>query len=183
MSAIAIAYISIWPLCTYGSCWPNWNADLHSHGRVPWHCSYPATCYAPDVFIFCLLLQSSRLWEKEWGEHMHHGFYDPKSSIKKTNLQAQIDMIEKTIDFAGITDIESAVDVGCGIGGSSRYCFAPPKKCYKPHCPVFHSSEAASSWFCVQVSCKQVWLQHRRHHAQSSASTASRRDMWTSRAL
>lgn len=66
------------------------------------------------------VVQSSELWEKEWGEHMHHGFYDPKSNISKTRLQAQIDMIEKTIDFAGIADIRTAVDVGCGIGGSSR---------------------------------------------------------------
>lgn len=68
------------------------------------------------------LLQSSGLWEKEWGEHMHHGFYDPKSSIQKTRLQAQIDMIEKTIEFSGVTDVKNAVDVGCGIGGSSRCC-------------------------------------------------------------
>jgi tocopherol O-methyltransferase len=52
---------------------------------------------------------------------MHHGFYDPKSSIRKSRLQAQIDMIEKTIEFAGISDVTSIVDVGCGIGGSSRY--------------------------------------------------------------
>lgn len=63
---------------------------------------------------------------------MHHGFYDPKSSIKKTRLQAQIDMIETTLDFAGITDIKSAVDVGCGIGGSSRYC-SKLNKCSTPH--------------------------------------------------
>jgi tocopherol O-methyltransferase len=69
-------------------------------------------------------LQSSGLWEKEWGEHMHHGFYDPKSSIHKSRLQAQIDMIERTITFAGISGIKSAVDVGCGIGGSSRYSTA-----------------------------------------------------------
>lgn len=64
---------------------------------------------------------------------MHHGFYDPKSSIRKTRLQAQIDMIETTIEFAGITDIKSAVDVGCGIGGSSRYRSTP---CCKMQCPL-----------------------------------------------
>lgn len=30
-------------------------------------------------------------------------------------------MIEETLNFAGATQAETAVDVGCGIGGSSRY--------------------------------------------------------------
>ncbi|KAG1672370.1 hypothetical protein FOA52_010988 [Chlamydomonas sp. UWO 241] len=64
--------------------------------------------------------ESSALWEEMWGEHMHHGFY-PKGGAPKSNQQAQIDMIEEALSFAGITKAGAMVDVGCGIGGSSRY--------------------------------------------------------------
>jgi tocopherol O-methyltransferase len=63
--------------------------------------------------------KSSGLWERIWGEHMHHGFYEPNGA-KKTREQAQIDMIDKVLEFAGATDVSKVVDVGCGIGGSSR---------------------------------------------------------------
>eukprot|EP00798_Chlamydomonas_sp_ICE-L_P008462 gene8462-4905_t len=72
--------------------------------------------------------ESSGLWENMWGEHMHHGYY-PKGGAPKSNLQAQIDMIDESLAWAGITEATKAsgglsremVDVGCGIGGSSRY--------------------------------------------------------------
>ncbi|XP_039063448.1 probable tocopherol O-methyltransferase, chloroplastic [Hibiscus syriacus] len=71
--------------------------------------------------------QSSGLWEDIWGDHMHHGFYDPASSVSASDHRAaQIRMIEESLRFAGITDDpekqpKTIVDVGCGIGGSSRY--------------------------------------------------------------
>lgn len=52
---------------------------------------------------------------------MHHGYYDPDSTVQKTRLQAQLDMINNVLDFASVTSADSMVDVGCGIGGSSRY--------------------------------------------------------------
>ncbi|GLC72181.1 Tocopherol O-methyltransferase [Pleodorina starrii] len=64
--------------------------------------------------------ESSELWENMWGEHMHHGYY-PKGAPPKSNQQAQVDMIEETLKVAGVTEVRSMVDVGCGIGGSSRY--------------------------------------------------------------
>jgi tocopherol O-methyltransferase len=64
--------------------------------------------------------ESSALWESVWGEHMHHGFYDDNNTAKKTRLQAQIDMIENALEFAGVQHPERVLDVGCGIGGSSR---------------------------------------------------------------
>ena len=53
---------------------------------------------------------------------MHHGFY-PRGTDRslKTNAQAQIDLIDAVLTFAGITNVEEMVDVGCGIGGSSRH--------------------------------------------------------------
>jgi len=62
---------------------------------------------------------SSSLWEDMWGEHMHHGYY-PNGPIKD-HKQAQVDMIDESLKWAGITQAKNAVDVGCGIGGSSRH--------------------------------------------------------------
>jgi tocopherol O-methyltransferase len=66
--------------------------------------------------------ESSGLWEDMWGQHMHHGYYEPGKRI--SNQQAQIDMIERTLDWAGVTSVKNTVDVGCGIGGSSRHIAA-----------------------------------------------------------
>lgn len=73
--------------------------------------------------------KTSSMWEEIWGEHMHHGFYEPKSDIGLSDSghrNAQIRMIEEALRFAGVSEEEdkrpkSVVDVGCGIGGSSRY--------------------------------------------------------------
>ncbi|KAE8679027.1 Tocopherol O-methyltransferase [Hibiscus syriacus] len=71
--------------------------------------------------------ESSGLWEDIWGEHMHHGFYDPDFDVSGSDHRAaQIRMIEESLRFAGISEDQGKkpkriVDVGCGIGGSSRY--------------------------------------------------------------
>lgn len=64
---------------------------------------------------------SSGLWEQVWGEHMHHGFYGADGTLKKGRRQAQIDLIEELIGWAGVCEAQSILDVGCGIGGSSLY--------------------------------------------------------------
>jgi hypothetical protein len=48
------------------------------------------------------------------------GFY-PAGAPPKSNQQAQIDLIEETLSFAGVQQVTSMVDVGCGIGGSTRH--------------------------------------------------------------
>ncbi|KAJ4844917.1 putative tocopherol O-methyltransferase, chloroplastic [Turnera subulata] len=120
--------------------------------------------------------QSSGVWEDIWGDHMHHGFYDPDETVSGSGADhraAQIRMIQEALRFAGVPggfknlemvisiyefetfkdkfhisntvqagywaaffsynvevhlDTEdpdkrpkNVVDVGCGIGGSSRY--------------------------------------------------------------
>ena len=52
---------------------------------------------------------------------MHHGFYPKGGPMPSSNQQAQIDMIEQTLTTARVQSASSMVDVGCGIGGSSRY--------------------------------------------------------------
>ncbi|XP_050253300.1 tocopherol O-methyltransferase, chloroplastic-like isoform X6 [Quercus robur] len=71
--------------------------------------------------------ESSGVWEDIWGDHMHHGFYDPDSTVDVScHRAAQIRMIDEALRFAGVSEDptkrpKSVVDVGCGIGGSSRY--------------------------------------------------------------
>jgi tocopherol O-methyltransferase len=64
---------------------------------------------------------SSGLWEQVWGEHMHHGYYGPTGKEKKDRRQAQIDLIEELLNWAGVEQAKEILDVGCGIGGSSIY--------------------------------------------------------------
>ncbi|KAJ8771362.1 hypothetical protein K2173_026539 [Erythroxylum novogranatense] len=73
--------------------------------------------------------ESSGIWEDIWGDHMHHGFYDPSSQASGSlahHRAAQIRMIEEALCFARVSEDpkqspKNVVDVGCGIGGSSRY--------------------------------------------------------------
>jgi cyclopropane fatty-acyl-phospholipid synthase-like methyltransferase len=50
---------------------------------------------------------------------MHHGYYIPEN--RTDHVQAQIDLIDEVLKWADVKEATSAVDVGCGIGGSSRH--------------------------------------------------------------
>lgn len=39
-----------------------------------------------------------------WGEHLHHGYY-AKGGKAKSNAQAQIDMIEEVLKWAGVVKV------------------------------------------------------------------------------
>ena len=67
---------------------------------------------------------SSGLWEKIWGEHMHHGYYGKNGNYKLERRQAQIDLIEELLLWSGCNENDpplNAIDVGCGIGGSTLH--------------------------------------------------------------
>lgn len=64
---------------------------------------------------------SSGLWEKVWGEHMHHGYYGRLGNVKCDRRQAQIDLIEELLHWANLETADHILDVGCGIGGSTLY--------------------------------------------------------------
>ncbi|KAM7251905.1 hypothetical protein ACFE04_023788 [Oxalis oulophora] len=68
----------------------------------------------------------SAIWEDVLGEHIHQGYYDhqaPDTDFKT----AQCRMIDESLRFAGLLEDptkfpkNNVVDVGCGIGGTSRY--------------------------------------------------------------
>ena len=67
---------------------------------------------------------SSGLWEKIWGEHMHHGYYGKNGNYRLDRRQAQIELIEELLIWAGYAENnapENIIDVGCGIGGSTLH--------------------------------------------------------------
>ena len=69
--------------------------------------------------------ESSGLWESMWGEHMHHGYY-PKGAAPKSNQEAQIDMIEEVLSWAGAT---SATKVCARVPSSTSSSFAGRHTC------------------------------------------------------
>lgn len=52
---------------------------------------------------------------------MHHGHYGPAGNHQKNRRQAQIDLNEEVLNWGGVTQANSILDVGCGIGGSTLY--------------------------------------------------------------
>jgi cyclopropane fatty-acyl-phospholipid synthase-like methyltransferase len=71
------------------------------------------------------------LWTTEgvlefyWGQHIHHSYY-PQGKIDQINFkESKITLINNVLNWAGIEGndgkIKRILDVGCGIGGSSRY--------------------------------------------------------------
>jgi hypothetical protein len=87
----------------------------------------------PTIFFILMHMQfytflfwcacSSTLWEEVWGEHMHMGHYGEAGNEKKTDSAAQIDMVDRLLDWGIGSDKPPAdvLDVGCGVGGSSRH--------------------------------------------------------------
>lgn len=67
-----------------------------------------AASTAPDVLrkgIAEFYDESSGVWEDIWGDHMHHGFYDPAASDVSISdhRAAQIRMIEQSLAFASLS--------------------------------------------------------------------------------
>lgn len=51
--------------------------------------------------------QSTGLWEEMWGDHLHHGYYaQDGSKPRKTNREAQIDMVENVLSWADVRDVK-----------------------------------------------------------------------------
>jgi len=64
--------------------------------------------------------------EYYWGEHIHLGYYTDeeraKGYLKKDFKQAKFDFVDEMLEWSGLEGKPARVlDVGCGIGGTSRY--------------------------------------------------------------
>lgn len=68
--------------------------------------------------------------ESYWGEHIHLGYYSEedqkKGAFRKDFIQAKYDFIDEMAKWGGVDassgkKIEKVLDVGCGVGGTSRY--------------------------------------------------------------
>ncbi|MEL6865383.1 MAG: methyltransferase domain-containing protein [Bacteroidota bacterium] len=64
--------------------------------------------------------RSTQIWLDTWGEHMHHGFYGWDGSAQKDHRQAQVDLVEEMLQWAGVSEAKRILDAGCGVGGSAR---------------------------------------------------------------
>ncbi len=63
-----------------------------------------------------------RLLEVLWGDHVHLGYYR-RSLGKRDFRQAKVDFVHELVRWSGLNNLPRGsriLDVGCGIGGSSR---------------------------------------------------------------
>ncbi len=94
------------------------------------------------LFFFCLILwrintrkyvstgtvasaydswTQDKLLERLWGEHIHLGFYPPNRKIDFR--AAKVQFVHELVSWSGLDKLprgSRVLDVGCGIGGSSR---------------------------------------------------------------
>ena len=63
--------------------------------------------------------------EYYWGEHIHFGYYtkeEREAGYKKRDfIEAKYTFIEKMLEWSGVREPKTVIDVGCGIGGTSRF--------------------------------------------------------------
>jgi len=69
---------------------------------------------------------SEGVLEYYWGEHIHLGWYaegERKGPLYggKDFIEAKYDFIDKMLEFSEADAPQKVLDVGCGIGGTSRY--------------------------------------------------------------
>ncbi len=64
------------------------------------------------------------LYEDLWGEHVHHGFWDPGEipGLNGADRHAATDrLVRELVDYAGVPAGSRVLDVGCGIGGPAMH--------------------------------------------------------------
>lgn len=68
------------------------------------------------------------LYEDLWGEHVHHGFWDPgeRPGLNGADRHAATDrLVRELVDFARVPPGSDVLDVGCGIGGPALHLAGP----------------------------------------------------------
>ena len=94
-----------------------------NQGRIP----YTPTSVASEYDAWT----QDGILEYYWGEHIHLGYYNKEEMVKgykkKNFIQAKYDFTEEMMKFGGLDDALKAqeslkvLDVGCGVGGTSRF--------------------------------------------------------------
>jgi tocopherol O-methyltransferase len=59
----------------------------------------------------------SFLYRLFWGEHLHHGYWENNESVPR----AQIQLMERLAERAGVPSGARVLDIGCGLGGSAMW--------------------------------------------------------------
>lgn len=68
------------------------------------------------------------LYEELWGEHVHHGYWDPgerPDADGADRASATDRLVHELVAYAGIPSGARVLDVGCGIGGPALYLAGP----------------------------------------------------------
>ncbi|KAI8964018.1 S-adenosyl-L-methionine-dependent methyltransferase [Daldinia sp. FL1419] len=61
---------------------------------------------------------ASDYYHSLWGQHIHHGLF---KSANETKEQAQVNLINFLLEISALPAGAKVLDVGCGIGGTSRF--------------------------------------------------------------
>ena len=73
-------------------------------------------------------LRREGILEYYWGEHIHLGYYsaaERAAGYKKKDFKlAKIDFVDEMLRWSGAQAPARVLDVGCGIGGTSRHLAA-----------------------------------------------------------
>src|SRR5436853_7891389 len=59
---------------------------------------------------------ASPYYEKRWGKHLHHGYYQTGEESKE---EAAENLIEFLVELAGVREGARVLEVGCGTVGTS----------------------------------------------------------------
>ncbi|KAK3377959.1 S-adenosyl-L-methionine-dependent methyltransferase [Podospora didyma] len=95
-----------------------------------------------------------------WGEHIHHGYWATEESKAGDSKEvAQLNLIKLLLEIAGapVGQGSGVLDVGCGVGGTTRYL----------------ASELGATVTGITISSKQVQIATRLTKTAAAASSSS----------
>ncbi len=83
---------------------------------------------AENILLNLLGACRDGILEYYWGEHIHLGYYTEAERAqgykKKDFKQAKLDFVDEMLRWSGAAAPARILDVGCGIGGTSRHLAA-----------------------------------------------------------
>ncbi|KAI1816385.1 tocopherol O-methyltransferase [Poronia punctata] len=89
-----------------------------------------------------------------WGQHIHHGYFKSPTETKEV---AQVNLVEYLLEISDLARGAKVLDVGCGLGGTSRYL----------------AKERGCSVTGITISGRQVEIAKRLTQAETETETQS----------